>query len=77
MSVVLPIVIIAVISSVLIIALLVIVIAGIHASERRKSLSGRGPRGWPEMVTRRVLGVHSELPRKPVPSLTGSKTAAK
>jgi hypothetical protein len=61
MNVVLPVLIIAGISSALILALIIIVIASIHASERRMSFS-REPRTWPEMVTRRVLGAHSELP---------------
>lgn len=59
MNVVLPILIIAVISSVLIFALLVIVITSIHTSERRMNLC-REPRTWSERITRRMLGVHSE-----------------
>lgn len=51
---------IAAIASILIFALLVIVIAGIHASERRMSLT-RQPRTRSEAIARRVLGVHSEL----------------
>lgn len=55
------------IGSASILALLVIVITGIHASERRMNLS-REPRTWSERVTRQILGAHSEARTNPDPS---------
>jgi len=75
MNVVFPVLIIAGISAVLTMTLLIIVIASIHASERRMNF-GREPRTWPEKVSQRVLGVHCELPRKSA-SAAGPKRAAK
>lgn len=51
---------IASIGSVLTLLLLVIVITGIRASERRMNL-GREPLTWAEGVTRQVLGGHFEV----------------
>ena len=76
MNIVLPVLIITGISSALILALIIIVIASIHVSERRMSFS-REPRTWPEIVTRRVLGAHSELPGKPASLAPEPKEVAK
>jgi len=76
MNVIFPVLIIAGISSVLTMALLIIVIASIHASERRMNF-GREPRTWPEKISQRLLGVYCELPRKSASSAAGPKRAAK
>jgi hypothetical protein len=46
---------------------LVLIVAGIHATERHKSLSHR-PRSYTEVIARRVLGVHTARPAHQVSS---------
>lgn len=76
MNIVLPVLVIAGISSALVLALIIIVIASIHGSERRMSFS-REPVTWPQIVTRRVLGAHSELSGKSASLAPGPKEVAK
>ena len=76
MNIVLPILIIAGISSVLILGLIIIVIASIHVSERRMSFS-RESLTWPELFTRRMLGANSDLRGKPAPRAPRPKEMAK
>jgi hypothetical protein len=72
MNVLVPILVIVGIASASILALLVIVITGIHASERRMNLS-REPRTWSERVTRQMLGAHSEVRKNSTPSYESSR----
>lgn len=67
-----PILVIAGIGSASILALLVIVITGIHASERRMNLR-REPRTWSERVTRQMLGVPSEVRKNSALSYEASR----
>jgi len=64
----------AVIGSVLSLAVLIAVIAGIHASERRMSLE-RKPCTRSEMVARRVLGVHPGQRNNSRSVMTGQRGA--